>query len=189
MECRKNELPGASRKTTRQRRKTPPARHWGTGPFPYAAGGLRTRRAFRRGFRSVGLAEAAPRPPGLGGGGEPFFGKSRPVPVRAFPRIAGNRSGCGWLPQPSGACRFVMARQRPRFSEESLIQRSSRRTASPSIKRPAEGREAPGWTPPTAFPLKSAAIRGRSQGRRRRLQRPCCRPWCPHVRWPARCCP
>lgn len=88
------------------------------------------------------LGRSRPAPAGSGWGGEPFFGKSRPVPVRAFPRIAGNRSGCGWLPQPSGACRFVMARQRPRFSEESLIQRSSRRTASPSIKRPAEGREA-----------------------------------------------
>lgn len=135
------------------------------------------------------LGRSRPAPAGSGWGRGTLLRESRPVPVRVFPRIAGNRSGCGWLPQPSGACRFVMARQRPRFSEESLIQRSSRRTASPSIKRPAEGREAPGWTPPTAFPLKSAAIRGRSQGRRRRLQRPCCRPWCPRVRWPARCCP
>lgn len=189
MECRKNELPGASRKTTRQRRKTPPQDIGEPGPFRMRQGASAPAGHFvgasaplawqkppraRRVWMGAGNPSSG-KPPRTRSGlspdrGEPFRLWMAPTAFRGLPFCYG--------PATPGV-----------FSKENPLRQSSRRTASPSIKRPAEGREALGWTPPTAFPLKSAAIRGRSQGRRRRLQRPCCRPWCPRVRWPARCCP
>lgn len=114
---------------------------------------------------------AAPYPPGhIPGTGEPFRLWMAPTAYRGLTAFRGCNARC--------------------FSEEDSVQRSSRRTASPPSKMTAEGKRGRRFyerLPRTV--LKSAAIRGRSQGRRRRLQRPCFRPWCPRVRWPARCCP
>lgn len=152
MECRKNELPGASRKTARQRRKNAADKTLGNRTLSVCGREpLRTRRAYPRYGGTIPAVEA-------------------PTAYRGLAAFRGCNARC--------------------FSEEDSVQRSSRRTASPPSKMIAEGKRGRRFyerLPRTV--LKSAAIRGRFQGRRRRLQRPCFRPWCPRVRWPARCCP
>ena len=141
MECRKNELPGASRKTARQRRKNAADKTLGN--------------------RTLSVC-----------GREPL--RTR----RAYPRYGGTVLAVDGSPQPTGGLPLCTDCNARCFSEEDSVQRSSRRTASPPSKMIAEGKRGRRFyerLPRTV--LKSAAIRGRSQGRRRRLQRPCFRPW------------
>ena len=112
---------------------------------------------------------AAPYPPGIS-------------PVRGtVPAVDGSYS-------LSGACRFRGCNARC-FSEEDSVQRSSRRTASPPSKMIAE--ESAGGVFMSASRVPSLNLLQYADGfkdQRRQLQRPCFRPWCPRVRWPARCC-
>ncbi len=113
-----------------------------------------------------------PHPPGISPGLPlRWLGRSRPAPAGSgwgrgtLLREEPPRTRSGLSPDRGEPFRLWMAPTAFRglpfcygpatpgvFSKENpLRQQSSRRTASPSIKRPAEGREALRWTPPTAF--------------------------------------
>ncbi len=154
MECRKNELPGASRKTVRQRRKNAADKTLGNRALSVAAG-------------------------------------SRSVPAGAYPRIRGEPFRLWMAPTAYRGLAALLRTATPGvFSEEGTIQRNTRRTASPPSKMIAEGKRGRRFyerLPRTVLNLLQYADGLKDGGGG--FNALCFRPWCPRVRWPARCCP
>ena len=90
------------------------------------------------------LGRSRPAPAGFFwmGAGNPSSGRAAPYPFGPFPGSRGTVPAVDGPHSLPGLAVLLWPGNARVFSEESLIQQSSRRTTSLSIKRPAEGREA-----------------------------------------------